>query len=230
MIIYNATKIIGAAIKEEITEDVKLKHLIIQFIIMISVGTLIGWFTNYLAIKLLFRPHREINFLFFKIQGLIPKRRDEISENIAGVVEQELISVADIAERLKGSDLDEEIVDELVDKIIGVKLQKSILEKNPLLKMIVNDSLMDKLKSYFKKAILENKEEILAEILKVVEEKIDFKEIMVEKMTNFSLDEIENIILKISKKELKHIEIIGGVLGGIIAVFQFLLMVLLKQV
>ena len=205
-------------------------HLIIQFAIMVSVGTLIGWFTNYLAIKLLFRPQREINFLLFKIQGLIPKRRDEITENIAEVVEQELISVADIAEKFKGSELDEEIVNDIVDKIIGVKLQKSILEKNPLLKMIVNDSLMEKLKSYFKKAILENKEEILAEILKVVEEKIDFKEIMVEKMTNFSLDEIENIILKISKKELKHIEIIGGVLGGIIAVFQFFLMLFLKQI
>jgi len=207
-----------------------LGYLIVQFAIMVSVGTLIGWFTNYLAIKLLFRPQREINFLLFKIQGLIPKRRDEITENIAGVVEQELISVADIAEKFKGSELDEEIVNDIVDKIIGVKLQKSILEKNPLLKMIVNDSLMEKLKSYFKKAILENKEEILAEILKVVEEKIDFKEIMVEKMTNFSLDEIENIILKISKKELKHIEIIGGVLGGIIAVFQFFLMLFLKQI
>ena len=205
-------------------------HLIVQFAIMVSVGTLIGWFTNYLAIKLLFRPQKEINFLLFKIQGLIPKRRDEITENIAGVVEQELISVADIAEKFKGSELDEEIVNDIVDKIIGVKLQKSILEKNPLLKMIVNDSLMEKLKSYFKKAILENKEEILAEISKVVEEKIDFKEIMVEKMTNFSLDEIENIILKISKKELKHIEIIGGVLGGIIAVFQFFLMLFLKQI
>ena len=205
-------------------------HLIVQFAIMVSVGTLIGWFTNYLAIKLLFRPQKEINFLLFKIQGLIPKRRDEITENIAGVVEQELISVADIAEKFKGSELDEEIVNDIVDKIIGVKLQKSILEKNPLLKMIVNDSLMEKLKSYLKKAILENKEEILAEILKVVEEKIDFKEIMVEKMTNFSLDEIENIILKISKKELKHIEIIGGVLGGIIAVFQFFLMLFLKQI
>ena len=207
-----------------------MEHLIVQFAIMVSVGTLIGWFTNYLAIKLLFRPQREINFLLFKIQGLIPKRRDEITENIAGVVEQELISVADIAEKFKGSELDEEIVNDIVDKIIGVKLQKSILEKNPLLKMIVNDSLMEKLKSYFKKGILVNKVEILAEILKVVEEKIDFKEIMVEKMTNFSLDEIENIILKISKKELKHIEIIGGVLGGIIAVFQFFLMLFLKQI
>ncbi|RRD40668.1 DUF445 family protein [Leptotrichia sp. OH3620_COT-345] len=207
-----------------------MKHLAVQFIVMVSVGILIGWFTNYLAIKLLFRPYKEVNFLFFKIQGLIPKRRDEITENIAGVVEQELISVSDIAERFKGSELDEEIIDELVDKIIGVKLQNSILEKNPLLKMLVNDSLMEKLKSYFKKSILENKEEILAEILRVMEEKIDFKEIMVEKMTNFSLNEIENIILKISKKELKHIEVIGGILGGIIAVFQFFLMLLLKQI
>ena len=38
------------------------------------------------------------------------------------------------------------------------------------------------------------------------------------------------IILRISKNELKHIEIIGGVLGGIIAVFQFLLMVALKAI
>ena len=49
-------------------------------------------------------------------------------------------------------------------------------------------------------------------------------------MENFSLQEIEEIILRISKNELKHIEIIGGVLGGIIAVFQFLLMLALKAI
>jgi len=43
----------------------KLKNLVIQFLIMVSVGTLIGWFTNYLAIKLLFRPYKEVNLLFF---------------------------------------------------------------------------------------------------------------------------------------------------------------------
>ena len=53
---------------------------------------------------------------------------------------------------------------------------------------------------------------------------------MLEKMENFSLQEIENIILRVSKEELKHIELIGGILGGIIAVFQFLLMLLLNQI
>ena len=77
---------------------------------------------------------------------------------------------------------------------------------------------------------MDNKEEIIEEIVKIAESKIDFKEIMLEKMENFSLQEIENIILRVSKEELKHIELIGGILGGIIAVFQFLLMLLLNQI
>lgn len=207
-----------------------MRNLILQFCLMVIVGTLIGWFTNYLAIKLLFRPYKEMNFLFFKIQGLIPKRRAEISLNIADVVEKELISVDDIAEKIEEMDISDGVIDRLLDKVIGEKLQKNIMDKNPLLKMIINDSVIQKIKSYFKKSILENKEEIVEEIIKIAKEKINFREIILDKMENFSLQEIEEIILRISKNELKHIEIIGGVLGGIIAVFQFLLMLALKAI
>lgn len=207
-----------------------MRNLILQFCLMVLVGILIGWFTNYLAIKLLFRPYKEMNFLFFKIQGLIPKRRAEISLNIADVVEKELISVDDIAEKIEEMDISDGVIDRLLDKVIGEKLQKNILDKNPLLKMIINDSVIQKIKSYFKKSILENKEEIVEEIIKIAKEKINFREIILDKMENFSLQEIEEIILRISKNELKHIEIIGGVLGGIIAVFQFLLMLALKAI
>lgn len=207
-----------------------MNRLMLQFFLTVSVGALIGWFTNYLAIKLLFRPYKEINLLFFKIQGLIPKRKNEIIGNIAEVVEKELISISDITEKIQDAEIDEDVIDGLLDKIIGEKLQKSILEKNPLLKMIVNESMIEKIKSYFKKTILENKEEIVIEIMRIAEEKINIREIMTEKMHNFSLEEMERIILTVSKNELKHIEIIGGILGGIIAVFQFLMMILLNQV
>lgn len=207
-----------------------MNKLIIQFLLMVTVGALIGWFTNYLAIKLLFRPYKEVRFLFFKIQGLIPKRKNEIIENIAEVIEKEVISLSDITEKFQNVEIDDKVLDNLMNKVIGEKLQKSILEKNPLLKVFLNDSMIEKIKSYFKKAILENKNEIIEEIIKIAEDKIDFKEIMTEKMEKFSLDEMERIILQVSKNELKHIEIIGGVLGGIIAIFQFLLMFLLKQI
>ena len=188
-----------------------MSKILIQFIMMISVGALIGWFTNYLAIKLLFRPYKEINFLFFKIQGLIPKRKNEIIENIAEVVEQELISMTDIVNKFKNSEIDGEILDNLLDKIVDY------------------DRVVE-VKKYVKKSILDNKEEIVEEIVKIVEEKINFKEIMLEKMENFSLKEIEDIILRVSKEELKHIEIIGGILGAVIAIFQFLLMLVINKI
>ena len=55
-----------------------------------------------------------------------------------------------------------------------------------------------------------------------LEDELDFEEIMIEKMENFSLEELEEMTMKIAKNELKHIEYIGAVLGGIIGVVQFI--------
>ncbi len=199
-----------------------------EFFIMVGVGTLIGWLTNYLAIKLLFRPYKEINFVFFKLQGLIPKRRHEIAVNIADVIEKELISLEEIGEKLDVSSMDYEELDEFLDKLVNEKIKAELLEKNPFLKMFITDGMLNKVKKYMKKIILENKEEMFSLLLKTVEKNIDLKAHIIEKMDNFSLKEIEDIIMKISRNELKHIEILGGVLGGIIAVFQFLIINLIR--
>ncbi|MEF9933141.1 MAG: DUF445 family protein, partial [Cetobacterium sp.] len=65
-------------------------------VFIVIIGALIGWITNYVAIKMLFRPYKEINLGLFKIQGLIPKRRHEIGITIAETVQNELISMEDI--------------------------------------------------------------------------------------------------------------------------------------
>ena len=47
-----------------------------------GLGAIIGGFTNHLAIKMLFRPHRPIYIGKFQVPftpGLIPKRRDELA-------------------------------------------------------------------------------------------------------------------------------------------------------
>ena len=57
-----------------------------QLLVMVLISGAIGWITNWVAIKMLFRPHKEINFGLFKIQGLIPKRRAEIGSGIANII------------------------------------------------------------------------------------------------------------------------------------------------
>ena len=201
---------------------------IIEFLLMVGVGALIGWFTNYLAIKLLFRPYNEINLGLFKLQGLIPKRRHEIAVNIAEVIETELISMKEIGAKLDTDSFEYDDLDEFLDRLVNEKIKAELLEKNPFLKMFVNDKMLMKIKDYIKKLILDNKEELFQLLLKSIEKNVDLKGHIIEKMDNFSLREIEDIIIRISKRELKHIEILGGILGGIIAVFQYLIITIIR--
>lgn len=62
-----------------------------RWIVIPLIGAFIGWITNVLAIRLLFRPHRPFQFLFWTFQGLIPKRRAEIAANVARVVDKDLL-------------------------------------------------------------------------------------------------------------------------------------------
>lgn len=201
---------------------------IAEFLLMVGVGALIGWFTNYLAIKLLFRPYNEINLVIFKLQGLIPKRRHEIAVNIAEVIETELISIREIGDKLDTSSFEYDDLDDFLDRLVKEKIKAELLEKNPFLKMFMNDGILNKMRDYIKKLILDNKEELFQLLLKSIEKNVDLKGHIIEKMDNFSLREIEDIIIKISKKELKHIEILGGILGGIIAVFQYLIITIIR--
>ena len=201
---------------------------IAEFLLMVGVGALIGWFTNYLAIRLLFRPYNEINLVIFNLQGLIPKRRHEIALNIAEVIETELISIREIGDKLDTSSFEYGDLDEFLDRLVKEKIKAELLEKNPFLKMFMNDGILNKMRDYIKKLILDNKEELFQLLLKSIEKNVDLKGHIIEKMDNFSLREIEDIIIKISKKELKHIEILGGILGGIIAVFQYLIITIIR--
>ena len=93
-----------------------------QLILMTVVGTFIGWVTNYIAIKLLFRPYKEINIFGFKLQGVIPKRRNEMAENVAKTINAELINIKDITSKINSIDLNEEI-ENIVGDIVEQKIK-----------------------------------------------------------------------------------------------------------
>lgn len=198
--------------------------MLVKALLLIVIGSMIGWITNYIAIKMLFRPYREINLIFFKIQGLIPKRRHEIGITLADTIQNELISLEDITKKLENADLDIEM-EKVIDSILEKKLASEITTRFPMIAMFLNESALNKIKDAIKESIMENKEQIIEMLFETLEKNVDFKEIIVEKVDAFSLEELERIIFSLAKKELKHIEIIGAILGGIIGVVQFVITV-----
>lgn len=196
--------------------------MILKCFLLVIIGAMIGWITNFIAIKMLFRPYKEINLIFFKIQGLLPKRRNEIGNSIAEVVNNELVSVKDIISKISPKDIEENI-GLIVDRILESRLKEEIVKNFPMAAFFLSDSMLEKIKHIIKQSILDHKEEMINVFAEYLENKVDIKSIIVEKVNGFSLEKIEEIIITLAKKELKHIEYIGAVLGGIIGLVQFAL-------
>ena len=198
-----------------------------QLLIMIFISATIGWITNWVAIKMLFRPHKEINFGLFKIQGLIPKRRAEIGSGIANIIQNELISVKDVISNIDREEFSKRL-DSSIDKVLEKNLKAKVKEKFPVLQMFFTDRMAKDVSNTIKDIIMENQEKIFEIFSNYAEENINFEVIISDKISNFSLDKLEEIVTLLAKKELKHIEVIGAILGGLIGVAQYLITLIIK--
>jgi len=194
----------------------------VRLILLVGIGGAIGWITNFIAIRMLFRPYNPIGIGFFKIQGLIPKRKVELAKSIGEVVEKELFSIGDIKEKIKNADIDEKMT-EIVNQLFENKFEEIIMKNFPMLKLFLSGETLEKVKGIIIKIILDNKEEIINVLLDSLEKEIKVEQIIEEKISDFPLEKLENIIYSLVKKELKHIELIGAVLGAVIGFFQYVI-------
>lgn len=198
-----------------------------KLVIMVIISAAIGWITNWVAIKMLFRPHNEINLGLFKIQGLIPKRRAEIGIGIADVIQNELISIKDVIANIDREEFSKRLND-LIDDVLEKNLKTKVKEKFPVMQMFFSDKMAKDVSNTIKGIVMENQEKIFEIFSNYAEENIDFSAIITDKISNFSLDKLEEIINGLAKKELKHIEVIGAILGAFIGLVQYFITLFVK--
>ena len=195
--------------------------MILKLFILASIGAFIGWMTNVFAIKLMFRPINPIKFPFvkYKLQGLIPKRKRDIAKSIGETVENELLSIEEIIDKMI-EDTDKEGIISLVKERIITLAE----EKMPLL---IPSSIKTMILKYVEEIIDENGEDMIDELSEKMihhaTQKVSVALLVEEKINEFDFIKLEEIILGIAKNELKHIEILGGVIGFFIGIVQGLL-------
>ena len=182
-----------------------------QFLLLASIGALIGWMTNVIAIKLLFKPINPIKIplLGFTFQGLIPKRRAEIAKQIGETVERELLSIEEIMDTLIERTDKTEVI-----QLMQTYIVKIVSEKMPAM---VPGMFKGMIVNYIGEVIAEEGESILTELTEKVihhaTEKINISQMVEDKINAFPLEELERLTIEIAKKELKHIEYLGGLIG-----------------
>ena len=193
-------------------------------LLLTVVGALIGWITNIFAIKLLFRPIKPIKIPLtrFTIVGLIPKCKKEIAKNIGEVVANELISIREL--------MDEVVTEEDLTQIrffVKRKIKAVIDEKLNIIPFPFKGMIQGPLDELVETEVNNGLTDIIVNIKDMIELRVNIAKIVEDNIMALDLRELERIILQVAKKELKHIEILGFILGGVIGLVQGIILMYL---
>ncbi|ACO03507.1 MAG TPA: DUF445 domain-containing protein [Persephonella sp.] len=217
----------------------------IEYLIPPLLGAFIGYVTNYIAIKMLFRPFEEKYIFGFKVPftpGLIPRRRKEIANSIAETVEEHILPLEKLQKLFEDSNYKERlhqrvelVIDELISNILD-DLRKNIKEGISLGKITIKgavvvtavDKLLDKA---IEKLRLKLKEKLIEKVSGTIEKHIEeelpimlsqlrIKDMVVETFMEIDIETMEKVVMGFSEKQLKHITYTGAVLGFLIGLIQ----------
>lgn len=183
------------------------------------IAAFIGYFTNWIAIKMLFHPKEPINVLGITIQGIFPKRQKQFAQKLGVLVANELLHFDEIAEKLKDPQQLESLTP-TIEAHIHTFLEVRLKEKIPVIAMFVTGKTLDKIRDGMMEEINTLLPQIITQYTDSLSEQIDVEQIVTEKVANFSSDKLEEILTAIMKKEFQFVEILGGILGFIIGLLQ----------
>lgn len=118
------------------------------------IGAIIGYFTNLIAVKMLFRPLKPIkigNFTLPFTPGIIPKRKDKLAEAIGNTVGNNLFTRQDVQELFQNTGVRNSIL-----QGVTAKIEKAM-----------EASIEEVVKKFVKEETLKRKKEDITDVLTV---------------------------------------------------------------
>lgn len=165
----------------------------------------------------MFKPIKPFKLLFgLKIHGVIPSRKSELAASIGDVIEKQLVSSGDILNQL----ISEKEIDDLKTVIVDnvVIILKSKLPT--FLHSFTDKTIKKQLDAFMHKDGEKYIRDMLEKTITGANKRISVSKIVSDKIEALDLAAFEEIVTGVVNKELRHIELLGAVLGFIIGILQ----------
>lgn len=188
-----------------------------EWVILPTVGSGIGWITNLIAIRLLFRPKVPVRIgRFFSVQGVLPRRQRDIASVVAETVERDLLPIDELLENLNISAYEKDVVD-AVSQYVDRRIEENLPQTLP--------AQIRKMVGAYVRRVVEREagavvRDVTGRVRQRVETDVKIGQVVRDKVNRLDTDELERIVVRVAGTELRAIEILGAVLGFIIGLLQ----------
>ena len=141
------------------------------------ISAFIGYFTNWIAIKMLFHPKNQVKVVGITIQGIFPKRQKQFAQKLGILVATELLHFDEIAGKLNDPEQLKQLTP-TIEKHIDTFLEVRLKEKIPVLSMFVTGSTLDKIKDGMMDEINSLLPQIITQYKNTLKAKIDIEKMV----------------------------------------------------
>lgn len=190
---------------------------LLPWLLLPLVGALIGYGTNRLAVGMIFRPIEPRRFLGLTFQGLVGRRQPELARSIGNVVGDHLLQPEDLEGVLESIDLEP-----MVEQAFAAGLEPKLAEfrRMPLVGALLTEERVGDLRAQAVKGVMEQRAVLVEGFQEALDEGLDVHRIVEEKVASFPIARLEALIIEVAARELRSIEVLGGVLGALIGLAQ----------
>ncbi|MEC9080179.1 MAG: DUF445 family protein [Verrucomicrobiota bacterium] len=183
------------------------------------IAAVIGWGTNYLAVRMLFHPREEIRILGLRIQGVFPKRQQALAEKLGQLVARELFSMEDVRRHLQGDEFVAHVT-KVIEGKVDEFLKNNLMEAIPMAAMFLGSDMVEKIKYSLVNCLAKAVPELGEMFISHLEKNMNVEKLVRDKVSAFSSDKLEEILLGIMRREFRFIEGVGAILGFLIGLVQ----------
>ncbi len=194
-------------------------NFLLVLILVPSVTGLIGWGTNWAAVKMIFHPREFIGIGKIGWQGILPRYSVKFATEIADRLTGGTLDVHELMRRVDPNDMEHSIEDLLGDGLPALGAEMAGM---------MGPDTWEKLGETGQAALMEEVHKLVHDVIKDLyaylrdsaEEIIDLNAMIIDLLSGDNVDRLHGIVETSGARELKFIEYYGGAFGLFIGLVQ----------
>ncbi len=175
-------------------------------------GLIVGYATNWLALKLIFEPIQEKTVFGMKFQGLFIKRQNEVSEEYAKMLTEEIFTFDRIFAAIINGTTKDKFID-LVLKHAERGIDEGVGISKPVVNLVAGKRNYDKMKNIVLDKVIREMPSSVNPVFNYADEVMDLETVFRTKMQALSPPEFVGFLRPVFQEDELKLILIGAVLG-----------------
>lgn len=187
------------------------------------IGIIVGYFTNWLALQMIFRPLREKKYGFIRYQGLFLKRQDEVSREYAALIATKVLSAKIIMDELLEGSYASKVL-EIARKNISLALESTETILRPLLTWVMGKEQYLQTRAYLVERLVGVVPEATRRTQHYLADAMQVEKTLYENLSQLDPETFEDVLRSAFREDEIILILVGAFLGFLIGFLQIFIL------